>query len=270
MTKSKIRVGQVKVVPEKGSLEVNHRVLMDVLAEIEKGGAPDVVVTPEGFLDGYIAKAEGIAAGDMSQYAIEPTSSPYVQAVSEWSRRNRSWLIYGCTRRAGNTVFNTALILNREGKLVGWYDKLHLQEHDHKYSPGDHLDVFDSDFGPFAVMICADRRWPETVRTLGLKGARVIFNPTYGMHNDLNLCMMRTRAYESELFIVFTHPAQALITNPEGQVVLNDEDASHRWTVAEIDLAETDARRASPSGHLRDRRPDVYNVVFAQTRKNQK
>ena len=260
MNGSKIRVGQVKVLPERGSLKVNHRVLMDVLAEIEKREAPDVVVTPQGFLDGYVSKSENVMAGDMIRYAIDPNTSPYVEAASEWSRRNRSWLIYGCIRRAGNSVFNTALILNREGKLVGCYDKLHLQEHDQKYSPGNCLDVYDSDFGLFGVMICADRRWPETVRTLGLQGARVIFNPTYGMHNDLNLCMMRTRAYESELFIVFTHPEQALITDPEGRVVLNDEDRLHRCQVSEIDLAEADARRASSCGHLRDRRQDVYRL----------
>ncbi|MBN1876360.1 MAG: hypothetical protein JXA33_19200 [Anaerolineae bacterium] len=63
---------------------------------------------------------------------------------------------------------------------------------------------------------CADRRWPETVHTLALQGARVIFNPIYGMHNDLNRCMLRTRAYESEVCIAFTHPGQALITGPRG------------------------------------------------------
>jgi predicted amidohydrolase len=87
-------------------------------------------------------------------------------------------------------VFNTALIYDRCGSLVGMYDKLHLQKHDLKYTPGRYLNVYESDFGTFGVMICADRRWPETARTLTLRAARVIFNPTYGMHGDLNLCMM--------------------------------------------------------------------------------
>ena len=88
--------------------------------------------------------------------------------------------------------------------------------HDFKYTPGKNLHAYESDFGSFGVMICADRRWPETARTLTLQGARVIFNPTYGMHDDLNLCMMKTRSYENGIFIVFTHPGQSLITDPKG------------------------------------------------------
>ena len=67
--------------------------------------------------------------------------------------------------------------------MVGSYDKTHCQNTDAKYLEGRSLPVFQSDFGTFGVMICADRRWPETVRTLAAKGARVIFNPTYGMHD---------------------------------------------------------------------------------------
>ena len=86
----------------------------------------------------------------------------------------------------------------------------------------------------------------------------MILNPTWGMHNDLNLAMMRTRAYESELFIAFTHPKQALITGPEGQVITNDENPEHRYVVSHVDLSAVDARRSSSSGHLKDRRPDLY------------
>ena len=257
---SRIKVAQIKVVPKKGELESNHRLLMAVLRDLGKGPGVDVVVTPEGFLDGYVSTEEQVTADTMIQYAIDLKASPYVQAVAEWARKNHCWFVLGCTRLENACAYNTAAIIDRQGQLVGSYDKLHLQKHDHKYRPGNQLDVYESDFGPFGVMICADRRWPETVRTLALKGARVIFNPTYGMHNDLNLALMRTRAYESELFIVFTHPKQTLITDPEGNVVTNDEHVSHRYVVTEIDLAAVDARRASPMGHLKDRRTDVYLV----------
>jgi predicted amidohydrolase len=131
----------------------------------------------------------------------------------------------------------------------------HLQKHDLKYTPGRHLNVYASDFGPFGVMICADRRWPETARTLTLRGARVIFNPTYGMRGDLNLCMMRTRSYENGIFIAFTHPGQSLITGPEGNIVCNNEDETKTYVVTEIDLSKAPANQG---GHIADRRPDVY------------
>jgi predicted amidohydrolase len=253
---SKIRVAQIKVYPDKGKMEVNHRRLNNILKDIEKE-AVDVVVTPEGFLDGYVSTEKSVKKEDMIGYAIDPQTSDYSRSVSRWARQNKAWVIYGCTRKAADGVFNTALIYNRRGLLVGKYDKLHLQTHDHKYTPGKHLHVYESDFGLFGVMICADRRWPETPRTLTLQGARVIFNPTYGMHGELNLCMMRTRSYENGIYIVFTHPGQSLITNHRGAVVCNNEDKNKTYTVTEIDLSRAPANKG---GHIVDRRPDVYKL----------
>jgi len=254
---STIRVAQVKVYPLKGKMDANHKMLMDILKNIEADQKVDVVVTPEGFLDGYVSTEASVTKEDMIRYAIDPQESPYALAVSQWARRNKTWVIFGCTRKASDGVFNTALIFNRAGALAGMYDKLHLQEHDHKYTPGKHLDVYESDFGPFGVMICADRRWPETTRTLALKGARVIFNPTYGMHGELNLCMMRTRSYENGIYIAFTHPGQSLITDPKGAITCNNEDKDKTWTVTQIDLAKAPANKG---GHIVDRRPDVYKL----------
>ena len=254
---SNIRVAQVKVYPQKGEMKSNHRKLMDILKGIEKNEDVDVVVTPEGFLDGYVSTEKSVTKQDMIKYAIDPLSSEFTRAVSEWAGRNKAWVVYGCTRKSTDGVFNTALIYNRSGLIVGMYDKLHLQTHDHKYTPGRHLDVYGSDFGSFGVMICADRRWPETTRTLTLEGARVIFNPTYGMHGDLNLCMMRTRSYENGIYIVFTHPGQALITNHRGAVVCNNEDDTKTYAVTEIDLSKAPANKG---GHIVDRRADVYKL----------
>ena len=253
---SRIRVAQIKVYPDKGKMKVNHRRLNNILRDIEKE-AVDVVVTPEGFLDGYVSTEKSVTKEDMVKYAIDPLRSEYAGAVSDWARQNKAWVVYGCTRKAADGVFNTALIYNRKGILAGMYDKLHIQTHDHKYTPGKHLHVYESDFGPFGVMICADRRWPETSRTLTLQGARVIFNPTYGMHGELNLCMMRTRSYENGIYIVFTHPGQSLITNHRGAVVCNNEDKNKTYIVTEIDLSRAPANKG---GHIVDRRPDVYKL----------
>ncbi|MHC4566363.1 MAG: hypothetical protein ACYTE3_11445, partial [Planctomycetota bacterium] len=70
-------------------------------------------------------------------------------------------------------------------------------------------------------------------------------------------CMMRTRAYENGIFIVFTHPGQSLITGPNGAVVCNDRSKNRRYTVTEIDLSRAPA---NTGGHIADRRPDIYNL----------
>ncbi len=254
---SKIRVGQIKVYPVKGDLQANHKMLMEILDTIEKNEKVDVVITPEGFLDGYVSTLETVGKEDMINYAIDPEKSEYVKAVSEWSKRNKSWFIFGCTRKASDGIYNTALIFNRAGKLIGSYDKLHIQTHDYKYTPGKHLKVFESDFGTFGVMICADRRWPETTRTLTLKGAKIIMNPTYGFHGDLNNCMMRTRSYENGIYIAFTHPGQSLITDPNGKITCDHSNKEKTYAVTEVDLSNSQLDRR---GHIRDRRTDVYEL----------
>jgi beta-ureidopropionase len=252
-----IVVAQIKARPVSGDLAENHRRLMHILEQIEKSCRVDVVVTPEGWLDGYIARDENITKNNIVQYAVDPVQSEYTQGISAWGQRNRAWVILGCTRQADGKAYNTAIIYNRQGQFVGWYDKLHLQKHDLKYTAGNRLDVFDSDFGLFGVMICADRRWPETARTLALKGARIIFNPTYGFKGDLNTCMMRTRSYENGIYIAFTHPDQSLITGPKGQVICLNENAHSDYTLTTVNLIKANPLKYSL---IRDRRPDVYDL----------
>ena len=80
---SKIRVAQVKVYPKKGNLRANHASLMKILKEIENNHDVDVVVTPEGFLDGYVSTEKSVTKGDMVKYSINPIASRYTQAVSD-------------------------------------------------------------------------------------------------------------------------------------------------------------------------------------------
>jgi predicted amidohydrolase len=259
-SRSAISIAFIKTVPEKRELERNFNTLMDILAKIERQAQVDVVITPEGFLDGYVSTEDSVGADEIGRYAIDPRDSPYTKAVSKWAARNGAWVIFCCIRRDRKKVFNTALIYDRQGRLVGWYDKLHLQNHDLIYTPGDHLDVYDCDFGKFGVMICADRRWPETVRTLRLKGARIIFNPTYGFHNDLNTAIMRTRSFENEIAIAFCHPKHALLTGPIGKVHFDSEDEDLQYCVVDYDLSGIEERRRDPSSHVKDRRQDVYDL----------
>jgi len=255
--KTRIRIAQVRVVPAKGDIEANHDTLMSVLADVAKSDV-DLAVTPECFLDGYVSTEDAVDGDNIGGYALTPSDSPYVRSVAEWAREQSAWVVLGCSRLAAEGVYNTALILTRRGELHGAYDKTHCQTHDRKYVPGRKIGVFDSDFGPFGVMICADRRWPETVRSLALGGARIILNPTYGMHDERNLRMMQTRSYESEVFIAFTHPRQSLLTDPTGEILCNDTHADARFSVTEIDLSHVDRVRAGPSAHLKDRRPELY------------
>jgi hypothetical protein len=71
---------------------------------------------------------------------------------------------------------------------------------------------------------------------------------------------MRTRAFESEVFIAFTHPRQSLLTGPGGRVHCDQRKPHPPIACTCIDLAEADAARSTPSAHLRDRRGDLYQL----------
>jgi predicted amidohydrolase len=255
----KIRIAQFRAYPVKGDLQANHSRLMGVLDEVSTH-KPDVVITPECYLDGYMSTETETTRENIVEYAIDPEKSPYATDISEWASNNNSWVIYGCSRATPNGAYNTALIFDRKGDLVGTYDKTHCQNTDKKYMEGQSLPVFQSEFGTFGVMICADRRWPETVRTLAMKGARVIFNPTYGMHDERNLHMMQTRSYESEVFIAFTHPGQSLLTGPAGDVKCNEISTESEFTICEADLEEVEKIRSSETSHLKDRKDAIYEL----------
>ncbi|HJP33308.1 MAG TPA: carbon-nitrogen hydrolase family protein [Candidatus Latescibacteria bacterium] len=253
----RLTIAQIRAVPQRRNADGNFDRLLHLL-DVAARHRPDVVITSESFLDGYLAADARTDADDIRAAAIDPDDSVYTDVLGAWAGDHQAWLLFGCTRIVGDRGANTALLFNRDGALAGLYDKTHLQSHDHKYVAGDRLPVFDSDFGTFGVLICADRRWPETVRSLALQGARVILNPTYGMMGDFNTAMMRTRAFESEIFIAFTHPQQSLITGPGGRVLCDKVGDIDAVAVTTIDLAEVDQVRQSPTSHLQDLRPALY------------
>ncbi len=258
-----IKLAQIKIIPQKGDLKANHWTLMEQLTGSDFGSV-DVVITPECFLDGYVCTEDYITRDNIHEYAVDPMASQFTKDISAWAKSTKTWVIFGCMRFASTGIHNTSLAFDRNGDIVGQYDKVHCQTHDKKYTPGNSLPVFNSDFGKFGMMICADRRWPETVRTLAIKEARIIFNPTYGMHDERNLRMMRTRSYESEVYIAFTHPQQSLITDPRGEVIVNNETEKDRITISEIDISMVDQVCLGESSHIKDRRPDVYEGLSNQ------
>jgi N-carbamoylputrescine amidase len=107
-------------------------------------------------------------------------------------------------------------------------------------------------------MICYDRQFPEVPRALMLQGARLILNPSWGMFGELNETLMRTRAYENGVFIVFSHVSGALVLDPRGAVATRSAP-DDPFLVHEIDLRVTDELRQRPRGHLTDHlRPELY------------
>ena len=107
-----VRIAQLKVYPVKGDLQANHTTLMSVLAQVADE-APDVVVTPECFLDGYVATEEWVDGDSICRYAVDPEQSPMVKQVRAWAAARGTWFVLGCTRLVPGGACNTALVIDR-------------------------------------------------------------------------------------------------------------------------------------------------------------
>lgn len=249
----------VKIVPERLELDRNWERLERVLARLADAEEPvDCVITPECYLDGYVSSTkEGWTESIFDQVAQSLHDSPYLAKAREWARRLYSNLVLGFVERREDGFYNAAALLDREGGIAGVYHKTHLQRHDLRFRPGRELRPFDTDLGRIGIVICADRRWPETVRALRLQGAELIAIPSYGMWRLDNEWWMRTRAYENECFVAFAHPHVAFIASPRGELVAKLQSNSDDVLVRRIDLDECSTNM------LDDRRPELYGPITA-------
>jgi len=246
-----VRVGLIKAVPKKWNLEHNWRLFETLGGRAVREGAR-MVCTPECFLDGYVAPdTEHVTAERLGEVAQSP-GGPYLEKACEFASAGRVYVVFGFTEAAGSGCYNAAALISDTGNIIGVYRKTHLLDHDEVYLPGGDLPVFDTPIGRIGIMICADRRWPETARTLKIRGAELIMNPTYGMHHLDNEWWMRTRSYENELFICFAHPEVSLVTGPDGELAAKLDSNVPDVLVHDVDLARVGDTMFSK------RRGDIY------------
>jgi beta-ureidopropionase len=125
---------------------------------------PDIAVLPETFTRG----------------AAEAVSGPTTERLGAWARRHGSYVLFGLNTRRDGRVYNSALLLDRQGRLAGSFDKMHPTEKELEQGvqPGGmEPPVFDTDFGRIGVQICFDVNWWDNWRRLKEKGARIVFFP---------------------------------------------------------------------------------------------
>jgi N-carbamoylputrescine amidase len=255
----------MRAVPEKWNLERNYR-MFEAAADLAADREADLLITPECWLDGYASTAKDSSPEKILSIAQPTHGSKYLDGVSQLAKQHRLFICFGFTSLEESLAYNACGLWSDGGDLIGIYRKTHLQGHDLQYAPGKALPVWATPWGGIGMMICADRRWPETVRTLRLQGARLILNPTYGFCNDLNEAMMRTRSYENQCYIAFTHPKQSLVTGPRGKVVAKVDGEEHEADVPHILVCDIDLSFAKDDSHLSDRRPELYAPITERVR----
>ena len=117
----------------------------------------------------------------------EPLDGPSGRLMAEKAKQWKMYVSGTIYVKRGDLVYNTAMLFDRRGKLVGTYEKVQLfdpEEHE-GVTPGIRLPVFKTDFGTVGIMTCYDSWFPETARLLAYKGAELILLPNAGYDMEL-------------------------------------------------------------------------------------
>ncbi len=196
-------------------------------------------------------KADLIVLGETVPYVrtklsptecAEPIPGPTTEYFGGIAKLNGIHIALSLYEREGHLIFNTAVLLNSEGKLLGKYRKVCLPhgEVEKGVAPGADYPVFDTKFGKVGLMICYDGFYPEVARALTANGAEVIAWPVWGC----DPLLARARACENRVYVVsstFTDPKNdwmiSAVIDRAGKVVAQAKE-SGSIVVSEADLSK--------------------------------
>jgi N-carbamoyl-D-amino-acid hydrolase len=196
--------------------------------------------------------------------------------------------------------YNSQILVDPAGTTVAVFRKVHIPGHEEHepWRPFQHLERYYFEPGPdgfgvwpafgglVGMMICNDRRWPESYRVMGLQGVELILcgyntpihyapDPTQdllqGFHNAL---VMQSGAYQNGTWVVgvgkggveegIDSLAQSCIIAPSGQIVAQAFTTGDELVVARCDLDWCQRYKATLFDFDRYRRPEVYTRITAQ------
>jgi predicted amidohydrolase len=206
----------------------------------------------------------------------------YAELVEEQGRKRR---------------FNTSILVDRSGAIIGKYRKIHLPGHSEPqpgrthqhlekryFEPGDlGFQVWRGFGGVMGMCICNDRRWPETYRVMGLQGVDMImlgYNTPYDHtgHKDIdsltqfhNHLSMQAGAYQNATWVIGTAKCgveegsnmvgQSAIIAPSGEIVAQAYSLEDEIISARCDLDLGRRYRETIFDFARHREPEAYRLI---------
>ncbi|MGH8417918.1 MAG: N-carbamoyl-D-amino-acid hydrolase [Pseudomonas sp.] len=198
--------------------------------------------------------------------------------------------------------FNTSILTDRQGNIVGKYRKVHLPGHvefdtardfqhleKRYFEPGDlGFPTWETQGAVMGMCICNDRRWPETYRVMGLQGVELVLlgynTPSVNSQNrgegeahrlfHSELCM-QAGAYQNATWVVgvakagiedgFPLMGGSVIIDPNGFVVARAEGQSDELIVHACDMDLCNFGKSTIFDFARHRRIEHYGIITRQT-----
>lgn len=247
----------------------NYENVRKLFAEaMTKDPRPDVVILPEDWASGFSDKM----FHHMADF-VEPEMGPSVSLLIELAKQYHVWVVGGsiATLHADGKMRNTTFLIDRDGKIVGDYSKMHLYSDMDEHVPFEHghkSEVYDTELGRLGMMICYDIRFCELSRTYALKKADVLVVTSNFPNPRVNhwRTLLMARAIENQMFVVAcnrvgpspmgTYCGHSIIIDPWGNVIAEGGEEQEIVT-GSIDYTKT--REVRDLIHMfRDRQPKLY------------
>ena len=262
-----MRVGYFQFNPTFGEIKRN----LDTVSERLAGAECDLLVLPELFNSGYQFVSTDEARALAEEIPGGPTTTRLIQIAAD----RRMHLVAGLAERAGDRIYNSAVLVGPKG-LVGVYRKTHLFfEETLFFAPGDTgFPVFDIGTARVGLMVCFDWYYPESARTLALKGADIIAHPSNLVLPNCPDSMV-TRCLENRVFAVtcnrigseerggkkkLTYIGNSEVVAPDGKIIQRAKDDQEELAIVEIDPLQARDKKLNPYNDLLSgRRPEFYS-----------
>ncbi len=264
-----MKLGFLQFAPALGDVQATMNAIERLIAAAE---GVDLLVLPELCNSGYNFRS----AAEAWRTAEEIEDSTFLHFLEALCRQRGCHIVSGFNERAGNHLYNTAVLIGPQGYL-GHYRKLHLfmNEKDY-YQPGDAgLPVFD--IGPCRVgmLVCFDWLFPEVWRILALEGADVICHPSNLVLPGLAQSAVPIRALTNRVYVVtanrigtegdLTFTGLSIIAGPRGELLAQAAPEGEEVCVVEVDIELARDKDITPRNNVFvDRRPEVYAPLLGR------
>jgi len=191
--------------------------------------------------------------------------------LAEMARKHTMYVAASLREKDGEAHYNTGILIDRAGEIIGKYRKTHLAPGEgllSGYTPGDSYPVFRTDIGTVGYIICYDYHFPETARILATRGAEMILLSNMGDGREGGTLWepcIRTRALDNNVHIVASvNGGRSCIVDPRGEILSMVDGTPGAIASARCDLnvsLSNFTRRPIGNRYQRMRRSDTYTPL---------
>ena len=247
------------------SMERNYEKTIQFIQKAGKEGG-ELICFPEIQLSPFFPQYKGM---DVSDYVIG-MDSPYIAGICNACKEYSIFASPNCYVEENGKRYDMSLLIGDTGTIIGKQKMVHIAQCDQffeqdYYTPSEEgFQVFDTKLGKIGIVVCFDRHYPESIRTLALRGAELILIPTantiaeprelfqweikvQSFQNSINIAMCNRVGTEGEM----TFSGESIVADYSGDTIAL-ANTSETLLMAQVDMPKaTEMRNAKPYTALR-------------------